>query len=272
MFYDTHAHLDYPDFAPDLPQILARAQAAGVTRIISIGTDAESSGRALKLADENPEVYAAVGWHPSDAARAPEDVRPGLRALASHPKVVAIGEIGLDYYRLPSKNGGGTPADDAHYKEHQREIFQQQLELAAELGLHCVVHQRDSFEDTFAQVQAFAGRVRTVFHCFSNPVADLERVLAIGSLVSFTGIVSFKNAQVVRDTLAAVPLGRFMLETDAPFLAPAPYRGKRCEPAYVRETAAVAAQVKGISLEELGAATCAAAHGFFPKLLPPIVV
>ena len=266
MFYDTHAHLDYPDFAQDLDQVIDRAQAAGITRIISIGTDLESSTKAIELAERFPCVYAAVGWHPSDAARAPEDVRPALRALAQHSKVVAIGETGLDYYRLPSKKNEGTAADDERYKGKQKAIFRQQLVLAAELGLNCVVHQRDSFEDTFREVEQFAGRVRTVFHCFSNPVADMERILAIGSLVSFTGILTFKNAQTVRDTLAATPLGQFMLETDAPFLAPMPYRGKRCEPAYVAETAAMAQQVKGITAEELSRGTCAAAAGFFRKL------
>jgi TatD DNase family protein len=266
MFYDTHAHLDYPDFAQELPQIIERAQAAGILKIVSIGTDLESSTRALEIAERFPNVYATVGWHPSDAARAPEEVRPALRKLAAHPKVVAIGEIGLDYYRLPSKTSGAGAADDQRYKEKQLAVFTQQLELAAELGLHCVIHQRDSFEDTFAQVQQFAGRVRTVFHCFSNPPSDLERVLGIGSLVSFTGILTFKNAQTVRDTLAAAPLGQFMLETDSPFLAPMPYRGKRCEPAYVREIAAAAQQVKGISIEELSRTTCATAEAFFRNL------
>ena len=263
MFYDTHAHLDYPDFAEDLTQIVERAQVAGISKIISIGTDLESSARAIGLAEQFPSVYAAVGWHPSDAARAPADVRPELRKLAAHPKVVAIGEIGLDYYRLPSKKEGVPVDQDAPYKAKQRQVFLQQLELAAELGLNCVVHQRESFADTFELVREFAGRVRTVFHCFSNPPADVERVLALGSLVSFTGIVTFKNAQQVRETLAATPLGQFMLETDCPFLAPVPYRGKRCEPAYVRDIAETAMSVKGASLEELGWATCAAAEGFF---------
>jgi TatD DNase family protein len=193
-------------------------------------------------------------------------VRPALRELVRHPKVVAIGEIGLDYYRLPSKMAGGTAAEDQAYKAKQKVVFRQQLELAAELGLNCVVHQRDSFEDTLAMVSEFTGQFRTVFHCFSNAVADLERVLTLGSLVSFTGILTFKNAQTVRDTLAATPSDKFMLETDAPFLAPVPYRGKRCEPAYVIETANAAAEVKGVSVEELARATCATAEAFFPKM------
>lgn len=263
MFYDTHAHLDYPDFADDLPQIVERARAAGITRIISIGTDLESSARAIGLSERFDCVYAAIGWHPSDASRAPAEVRPELRAMARHPKVVAIGEIGLDYYRLPSKKEGRALAEDEPYKEKQKVVFRQQLELAAELGLNCVVHQRDCFEDTFEIVKDFAGRLRTVFHCFGNPAGDMKRVLALGSLVSFTGVVTFKNAQEVRETLAATPLGQFMLETDCPFLAPVPYRGKRCEPAFVKEIVATAVAVKGVSSAELSQATCATAESFF---------
>jgi TatD DNase family protein len=263
VFYDTHAHLGRPEFAADLPQVLARAADAGITKIVTIATDLESSNRAIQLAEQFPNVFAAVGWHPSHALEAPDDFRTGLRELARHPKVVALGETGLDYYRLPSRQAGGTADDDARYKAKQTDLFRQHLEVAAELGLGCVIHQRDSLEDTIAQVQPFAGRVRGVFHCFSDDAAAMRRILALGSLVSFTGILTFKNSQGIRDALAATPLDQFMLETDCPFLAPMPYRGKRCEPAYVKETAAVAAQVKGCSLEELSAATCAAAEKFF---------
>ena len=265
-FYDTHAHLDYPDFVEDLPQVMERAQAAGITKIIAIGTDLESSHRAVELSQRFPVVYAAVGWHPSHASAAPPDLRPALRELARRPKIVAIGETGLDYHHLPSAKEGFTSVDDERYKAKQSDIFRQQLEVAAELGLNCVVHQRDSFDDTAKQMEEFAGRVRGVFHCFVGDVRALQRVLALGSLVSFTGIVTFKNAQSVREALAATPLDRFMLETDCPYLAPAPYRGKRCEPAYVREIASVAATAKLCSLEELSRATCSTAEGFFRGL------
>ena len=267
VFYDTHAHLDYPDFAADLPQVLERAQAADIAKIISIGTDFDSSQRAIQLAERFTSVYAAVGWHPSDAMKAPDDIRDGLRQLAKHPKVVALGETGLDYYRLPSQKPEFTPADDERYKARQAQLFRQHLEVAAELGLNCVIHQRgDCVEDTFAQMQPFANRVRGVFHCFAGDAATLKRILAMNSLVSFTGIATFKNGQNVREAIAAAPLGRFMLETDCPFLAPIPYRGKRCEPAYVKEISEVAAQAKGCSLEELSAATCETARGFFRGL------
>ncbi len=267
LFYDTHAHLTYPDFAEELPQVIARAEAAGISKLISIGTDLESSERAVRLAEQYPNVFAVVGWHPSDATGAPEDIRPALRGLARHPRVVALGETGLDYYRLPSRKAEFTPADDEPIKRKQAVLFRQHLEVAAELGLSCVIHQRgESIEDTIAQLEPFADRVRGVFHCFANDAATMRRILALGSLVSFTGILTFKNGQNIRDTLAATPMGQFMLETDCPFLAPVPYRGKRCEPAYVKEISQTAAQVKGCSLEELSAATCATAEKFFRNL------
>jgi TatD DNase family protein len=259
-FFDTHAHLDFPDFATDVADAVARAQAAGITRIITIGTDADSSQRAIALAERFAPVYAAVGWHPTHVSSAPADIRPVLRKLASHPKVVAIGETGLDYHHLPA------PEEVERYKSRQAEIFEQQLEVATELQMNCIIHQRDSFEPTLRQLEPWAGKVRGVFHCFGGDVTAMQRVLAIGSLVSFTGIVTFKNAQTVRETVATTPMNRFMLETDCPFLAPVPYRGKRCEPAYVREIAATAAEVKGCSLDELSRATCATAREFFPRL------
>jgi TatD DNase family protein len=250
----------------------------GITKIISIGTDLESSHRAIELAEKFSNVFAVVGWHPCDADRAPEDFRPALRDLARHPKVVALGETGLDYHRLPSQraerpqsgtsaeNTAPDPSEDERYKSKQAALYKQHLEIAAELGLNCVIHQRDALEDTLVQLEPFASRVRGVFHCFANDAATMRRILALGSLVSFTGILTFKNGQNIRDTMAATPLGQFMLETDCPYLAPVPYRGKRCEPAYVKEISEVAAQVKGCSLEELSKATCATAAKFFKQL------
>ena len=279
IFYDTHAHLDYPDYEKDFAEVLARAQAVGIVKIISIGTSLDSSRRAVALAERHPALYAAVGWHPSEALSAPADLRPALRELARHPKVVAIGETGLDYYRLPSSQGGASVpasrlvsslappnADDIHYKQRQAEIFQQQLEVAAEFGLNAIIHQRASFDDTLAQLKPFAGKVRGVFHCFGESVERLKQVLEIGSLVSYTGIVTFKNGQNIRDAVAATPLDKFMVETDCPYLAPVPHRGQRGEPAFMKEIAATVAQVKMISLEELSAATCRTAQEFFPKL------
>jgi TatD DNase family protein len=267
-FYDTHAHLDYPDFAPELPQVAARAEAAGIAKIICIGTDLESSRRAIQLAEEFPNLFAAVGWHPSNVMEAPDDLRAALRELAKHPKVVALGETGLDYHRLPStdRDVPGRTEDDDRYKARQSALFRQHLEVAAEMKLNCVIHQRDALEDTLAQLRPFAERVRGVFHCFANDAATMRRIVEMGSIVSFTGILTFKNGQNIRDALVETPMDKFMLETDSPYLAPVPYRGKRCEPAYVKEISEVAAQVKGCSLEELSTATCATAKGFFRGL------
>jgi TatD DNase family protein len=266
LFFDTHAHLDYPDYAPDLVEVVARAQAAGITKIISIGTNLESSERAIRLAEKYPAVHAAVGWHPTEALTAPEDLRPALLQLAKHPKVVAIGETGLDYHHLPSGKPEFTATDDARYKQKQADIFQQQMEVAAESGMNCIIHQRTAWDDTIVQMRPFIGRTHGVFHCFGETVERMKQVFELGSLVSFTGIVTFKNAQNVRDCVAAAPPDKFMLETDCPYLAPMPYRGKRCEPAYVKEISEAVARVKMCSLEDLSAATCQTAREFFPKL------
>jgi TatD DNase family protein len=266
VFFDTHAHLDYPDYTNDLAEVVMRAQAAGIEKIISIGTSLDSSERAIRLAEKFPTVYAAVGWHPTEALNAPNDLRAALRQFAKHPKVVAIGETGLDYHHLPSEKPQFTSSDDARYKEKQADIFRQQMEIAAEFGLNCVIHQRASFDDTIAQMKPFIGKTRGVFHCFGETEERMQQVFEIGSLVSFTGIVTFKNAQNVRDCVIAAPLDKFMLETDCPYLAPVPYRGKRCEPAYVKEISETVAKIKMCSLEELSVATCQTALKFFQKL------
>ena len=265
LFYDTHAHLDFPEFASELPEVIERARAAGIVKLISIGTTLDSSRRAVQISEQYPQVFAAVGWHPSHVEEAPADIRAELSALAVHPKVVAIGETGLDYYRLPSTKGGSS-TDDETYKARQLALFQQQLEVAAAYGLNCVIHERTAFEDTYAALLPHSTKVRGVFHCYVNTPENLRRILELGSLVSFTGIVTFKNAENVRESLRAVPDGKFMLETDCPFLAPVPYRGKRCESAYVKETAEFVASVRGCTIGHLSTVTCSTAHQFFPKL------
>ena len=264
-FYDTHAHLDFPDFREELDEVVQRAADVGISRIVTIGTDLESSRRAIDLAKRFDGVFAAVGWHPNDCLSAPDDVRGELEGLAKAAKVVAIGEIGIDLYRLPSTRGGSA-ADDEVFKARQVSLFQQQLEVAAKLGLNVVIHQRAAFEACIEVFEPFADRVRGVFHCFVNDPAAAQRVIDLGSLVSFTGVCTFKNAGDVRESLASVPLDKLMLETDAPFLAPVPYRGKRCEPAYVQEISQVAAETRGIGLEELAEATGATARDFFKGL------
>jgi len=280
MLTDSHAHLDFPDFAADLDAVLARADAAGVKRIVTIGTTVEGSRRAIALAERFPHVWATVGVHPSNAGEAPEDVQTPLRELARHPKVVALGECGVDYHRLPSSGisesapatpalGNETPADldaalrDGAYKAKQARIFQQQLDLAVELGLNVVIHERDAWDDALALLEPFTGKLRAVFHCFGKSPAHARQALDRGHLVSFTGIVTFKNAGEIKETVAAVPPDRFMVETDCPFLAPVPFRGKRCEPAHARNVAEQIAALRGVPLDAVAAATESAAGAFF---------
>jgi TatD DNase family protein len=265
VFFDTHAHLDFPDFEKDVPEVVARAESAGISRILTIGTTLEASRKAVELSERFPQVYAAVGWHPSYVTSAPAEIPSELRELASHPKVVAIGEAGLDYSRLPGSSEG-IGGDDAKYKERQAALFRQQLALAAALKLNVIVHQRESFADTLKILKEFIPHVRAVFHCFVGTPEEAKAVADLNSLVSFTGIVTFKNAAVVRETVRSLPLTGFMLETDCPFLAPVPYRGKRCEPAYVADIANFIAREKGCALEELSSVTCRTARAFFPKL------
>lgn len=265
-FCDTHAHLDFPDFASDIDAVIGRAAAAGVNRIVTIGCDLESSERAIALAERYPGVFATVGWHPNYVDHAPEDVRPDVARLARHPKVVAIGECGIDHYRLPSMEAGGSVENDARMKAKQEVVFRQQLEVAADLGLNVAIHQRAAHRPAMDVFRPFADRVRGVFHCFVGTVAEMQEVIEVGSLVSFTGILTFKNAATIRETLAAVPSDRLMFETDSPYLAPVPYRGKRCEPAYVRDLALKAAEVRGQTLAELSAATRANVARFFLRM------
>jgi TatD DNase family protein len=258
MLIDTHAHLDYSDFDDDRAQILSRAAERGVTEIISIGTRIDSSTRALELAENFPNVWATVGIHPGEVDEAPDEAVELLRTMAQSRRVVAIGEIGLDYHRLPE----GEEAI-AKNKARQAAFFRAQLSLAIELGLNAVIHQRDSWDDTLTILKEFTGRVRGVFHCFGGTLEQAREVIALGHLVSFTGIVTFKNARQVQATAQDVPFDQFMVETDCPYLAPVPDRGKRCEPAHTRSVADYIAQLRGVSVEEIGARTTETARGFF---------
>ena len=264
-FFDTHAHLTWKDFAGELEAVVERGRAAGISKIVTIGTNLENSRKAIELAERFENVFAAVGWHPGDAHEAPQNFGAELRQLAAHPKVVAIGETGLDHYRLPTKSGGTSDEDEA-IKKRQVEVFTEQLEIAREFNLNCVIHTRESFGHTIEIVRRYTGKVQCVFHCFVEDSASMRAVLETGGLVSFTGICTFKNSHLVRDTIAATPLDRMMLETDSPYLAPIPYRGKRCEPAYVKEISEAVASIKQCTLSELSHATCSSARSFFKKL------
>jgi TatD DNase family protein len=279
---DTHAHLDFPDFANDLEDVLRRAEQADVKRVITIGTSIESSRCAIELAENYPSVYAAIGVHPSHAEQAEDDVITPLRELAKNPRVVAIGETGLDYHHLASERVAReeqvqvmtalrsetdeeieAQIRDGAYKSKQASLFQQQLDLAVELGLNVVIHQRDAWDDTLEVLRAYTGKVRGVFHCFGGSLDQANEVLDLDHLVSFTGIVTFKNGAAVRQVAAKIPLWKFMVETDCPYLAPVPFRGKRCEPAYARVVAEAIAAARGVSLNEIAEATTETAEQFF---------
>lgn len=278
---ETHAHLDYPDFEADLEEVISRAKDAAVTRIISIGTGLESSRRAVALAERFPNVYAVVGIHPTNVVEEGLEFLPALRELALHPKVVAIGETGIDYHHIPgelqppkvasvdsallAQSGGDQERliAEGAWKAAQADAFRMQLDLAVELGLNAVIHQRSSWTDTLEVLQDYTGRVRGVFHCFGGTPEEAAEVAALGHFVSFTGIITFKNAEQVRATAAAVSAHGYMVETDCPYLAPTPHRGKRAEPAHTRLVAEKIAEVRGISVEEVAAATTATAEAFF---------
>jgi TatD DNase family protein len=283
MLIETHAHLDYPDFASDFDDVLRRANEADVTRIITIGTSIESSRRAVDLAEKYPNIFAVIGVHPTYAEEAEEDVVTPLRELAKSPRVVALGETGLDYHRLPSieiakerktqvfakalqtstEEEIEAGIHDGAYKSKQASLFEQQLDLAVELGLNVVIHQRDAWEDTLEIMQPYVGKLRGVFHCFGGTLEQANEVLDLDHLVSFTGIVTFKNGVAVRDVAAQIPLWKFMVETDCPYLAPVPFRGKRCEPAHTRIVAETIAAARGVPLEEIAEATTETAEKFF---------
>lgn len=282
MLIETHAHLDYPDFAGDLDAVLRHATDAGVTRILTIGTSIESSRRAIDLAEKYPNIFAVIGVHPTYAEEAGEDVMTPLRDLAKSSRVAAIGETGLDYHHLPSIEvkkqkpaevihalGSEIDADidanihDGAYKSKQASLFQQQLDLAVELQLNVVIHQRDAWDDTLDLMQPYAGKVRGVFHCFGGTLEQANEVFDLGHLISFTGIVTFKNGANVRAIAAQIPLDKFMVETDCPYLAPVPFRGKRCEPAHTRLVAESIAAARGIPLGDLAGATTTTAEKFF---------
>jgi TatD DNase family protein len=269
MITDTHAHLDFPELQADLPGVLARAADAGIHRVISIGTSVESSRRALGFATEYPNVHCAVGIHPNNAHEVPPGYIDELRRLAQSAPVAAIGEIGLDWHWLPSAAAARgqqveeTGLSEEELKRRQRVIFREQLDLAVELGMNVVIHQRASWEDTLEVVRDYTGKLRAVYHCFGENWERAQTLFALGHLVSFTGIVTFKNGAQIQEVARRVAADRFMVETDAPYLAPVPHRGKPCEPAYTRLTAEFVAKLRAESIETLAKNTERTAEGFF---------
>jgi TatD DNase family protein len=247
MLVDTHCHLDMLD----VEGALAGMSGAGVGRAVTIGVDLASSEWAVRAAERHPQLWATVGLHPHDAKDRTDALMARLEELAAHPRVVGVGEAGLDYHY------DNSPRDE------QRVSFAEQIALAKRSDKALVIHSRDAWEDTFAILEREGMPERTVFHCWSGDADDARRAVGLGAVLSFSGTVTFKNANDLRAAAEATPLERIVVETDAPFLTPHPHRGKRNEPAYVRFVAEEIARVKALPFEEIEQVTTANAETLF---------
>ena len=251
MLFDTHAHYDDERFDSDRDAVLSALPGAGVGLVVNPGCALAASRAAIDLAVRFPHVYAAVGLHPEDCGDfAPEQMEL-LRAMAGEPKVVAIGEVGLDYYWKEN-----PPA------QRQKDVLYRQMELAGELGLPVIFHDRDAHADSLRAVKDFPG-VRGVFHCYSGSVEDAETLLAAGWLLSFNGAATFRNARKAPEVIRAVPLEKLMIETDAPYLAPEPHRGERNDSRFVHLVAEEIAEIKGLTPRQVEDATWETGRRFF---------
>jgi len=243
VFIDSHCHINFPELAAQLPEILERMRQNQVSHALCIGVELESFPAILALAEAHPNVYASVGVHPDHEACTEPSVEQ-LVDLAQHPRVVAIGETGLDYFRLTGD------------LEWQRARFRTHIRAARACGKPLVIHTRSAAADTLRLMrEEGAGEAGGVMHCFTETREVAEAALELGFYISFSGIVTFKNAAALREVAAAVPLERMLIETDAPYLAPVPHRGRTNEPAYVRHVAEEIARIKGSALEEVGRVT-----------------
>ena len=249
--FDTHAHYDSGGFHADRDEVLASLPAAGVGLVVDPGCELESSRAAVALAERYPFVYAAAGIHPSDCAGTGEPELAALRALCGHEKVVAVGEIGLDYYWK-----------DNPPREFQQAVFRRQIELAIECGLPVIVHDREAHGDSMDIVREFPG-VRGVFHCFSGSAEMAKELVKLGWMISFTGVLTYKNARKAVEAAQAVPLDRIMIETDSPYMAPVPHRGQRNHSGYVGLVCQKLAELKGISSDQCSRATLENGRKFF---------
>jgi len=241
---DTHCHLDSGQFDADRDAVIERALAAGIERMMAIGTgegppDLEV---AIRLADAHPFIYATIGVHPHDASKATEETFARLRELAAHPKMLAIGEIGLDYHY------------DFSPRDVQREVFERQLDLAREAGKPIVIHTREAWEDTLDVLRAH-WRGEGVMHCFTGDARQAREALDLGFYLSFGGVLTFPKAEALREAARIAPEDRILVETDCPYLAPVPHRGKRNEPAFVAETARRLAEVRGCTVDAIAETT-----------------
>lgn len=256
---DSHCHLDYPGLAEDLGQVIARAEGAGVRLMLSIGTRVRKFDQVLVIAERHADVFCTVGTHPHNAAEEPDITVDELVALARHPKVVGIGEAGLDY----------------HYDHSPRDVqalsFRTHIAAARETGLPLVIHSREAEADTatILEEEMKTGAFKPLLHCFSSRTELALRGLRLGAYVSFSGILTYKNAEDLRATARQVPMDRLLVETDAPYLAPVPYRGKTNEPAFVVNTLAKLAEVKDVTQTEMAETTSRNFFALFDKVPKP---
>lgn len=251
MLVDTHAHLQWASFNKDRETVISRARKVGVENIVNIGFDADGSREAIELAEKHEGVYATVGIHPHNASQLNQNLLDKLRKLSENPKVVAIGEIGLDYYRNLSP------------REAQKKAFKAQLTLAEELGLPVVIHDREDHTDTLQILSKFKGKTKGVMHCFSGSREMAEQCVKLGFYISFAGPVTFPNSRKLHEVAEWTDLNKILLETDSPWLAPQNKRGRRNEPAFLPFIAKKIAELKGISAGDLAAATTKNAKDIF---------
>jgi TatD DNase family protein len=260
MLVDSHCHLDFPDFASELDAVVARARSAGLARMVTISTRVQRFAGVLSIAERFPEVYCSVGTHPHYAHEELDVTAADLVTHAQHPKVVAIGEAGLDYHY------------DNSPREAQERGFRTHIAAARESGLPIVIHSREADADTarILEEESGKGAFPAVLHCFTGGPDLARRAVALGHYVSFTGILTFKNSTTLREIASSLPADRILVETDAPYLAPNPFRGKRNEPAFVVETAKVLAETRGVSFDEIARQTSDNFLRLFSKVPPSI--
>jgi len=256
MLVDSHCHLDFPDFADELDAVVARARAAGVGRIVTISTRVKKHAQVLAIAERFPDVFCSVGTHPHSAKDELDVGAAKLVALSQHPKIVALGEAGLDYHY------------DKSPRADQTKSFREHIAAARATQLPLVIHSRDCDEDMgkILAEETGKGAFPAVLHCFTGGRALAMKAIDLGLYISFTGILTFKNSAALREIAKDLPADRILVETDAPYLAPGPYRGKRNEPAYVVETARVLAETRGVSLEEISRQTTETFFRLFNKV------
>jgi TatD DNase family protein len=255
MFVDSHCHLNYAGLVEDQPAVLARARAAGVSAMLNISTRASEWDAVLATAERETDVMASIGVHPHEADVHPDVETETLVARAAHPRVIGIGESGLDYYY------------DRSDRERQRQSFRAHVAAARETGLPLIVHTRDAEDDTYAILgeEMEQGAYPALIHCFTASRDFADKVLALGLSISISGIVTFKNARDLQETARQIPADRLLIETDSPFLAPVPHRGRPCEPAFVADTARCLANLRGEDVEQLAATTTANFYRLFSK-------